>query len=80
MDQFYVLLYLGDTEAALENFRHFAASKFVYVGLRHRFVMQNSPVWAPIRATPEYAALIEELDRNAAEHRRKLEEMNLPVM
>ena len=76
----YVLLYLGDTEAALENFRHFAASKFVYVGLRHRFVMQNSPVWAPIRATPEYAALMEELDRNAAEHRRKLEEMDLPVM
>jgi hypothetical protein len=42
--------------------------------------MQNSPVWAPIRATPEYAALIEELERHAAEHRQKLQAMDLPVM
>jgi TolB-like protein/cytochrome c-type biogenesis protein CcmH/NrfG len=79
MGYVYVLLYLGDTDAALEHFRFFAASKFVYVGLRQRFIMQYSPVWAPIRAMPEYAALMQKLDQNAAEQRRKLQAMDLPL-
>jgi hypothetical protein len=41
--------------------------------------MQNSPVLAPIRAMPEYPALLEELDRHAAEHRKKLQAMDLPL-
>ena len=74
------LLYLGDTDTALNEFRQLnGARKFWHGGLGQRFVMENSPVWTPIRAAPEYAALLEELDGNAAEHRRFLQAMDLPV-
>jgi TolB-like protein/cytochrome c-type biogenesis protein CcmH/NrfG len=74
------LLALGDTDAALDEFRALdTASRFFYGKLGPRFVMQNSPVWAPIRATPEYTALMEDLDRNAAEQRKLLQAMDLPI-
>jgi TolB-like protein len=74
------LLYLGDADAALEVFRELSTgAKFHRSGLGNRFIMQNSPVWAPIRATPEYTAMLEEFDRNAAEHRQKLNAMDLPL-
>jgi TolB-like protein/Flp pilus assembly protein TadD len=74
-------LYLGRIEAALDEFRSLdAAVKFDYGGLGPRFLLQYSPVWAPVRATPEYDALMQELDRNIAMQREKLQAMDLPVM
>jgi TolB-like protein/Tfp pilus assembly protein PilF len=74
------LLALGETDAALEVFRTLNSAERLWYGRSGlRFVIQNNPLWAPIRATPEYAALMEELDRHAAEHRRKLQEMDLPL-
>jgi hypothetical protein len=77
------LLHLGETGAALVAFRALNAADrhyyFNYRGFIPRFIMENSPAWAPVRATPEYPALLEELDRHAAEHRRKLQEMDLPI-
>jgi hypothetical protein len=55
-------------------------ARFGLGGLGWRFIMQNSPLWAPIREEPEFAALLEELDRNAEEQRQRLRAMDLPVM
>jgi len=74
------LLNLGDIDAARDAFREqTTAARFGRGGLGQRFIMQYSPVWAPIRAMPEYAALMEKLDRNAAEQREKLRAMDLPL-
>jgi TolB-like protein len=74
------LLHLEETNAALDDFRELNPARKFWLGeLGQRFVMENSPVWAPIRALPEYTTLLEELDRNAAEHRRLLQTMALPV-
>jgi len=74
------LLYLGETDAALDVFRELTATAgFGGGNLAGRFLMQYSPAYAPIRATPEFAALMEERDRNAAEQRRKLRAMDLPL-
>jgi tetratricopeptide (TPR) repeat protein len=76
-----LLLTLGDTEAARDAFRARlnTADRFFYGRLGTRILMQNSPVLAPIRAMSEYPALLEELDRHAAEHRKKLQAMDLPL-
>jgi TolB-like protein len=77
----HALLALGDTNTALEMFRVLEPpARFGLGGLGWRFIMQNSPDWAPIREEPEYAALLEELDRNAEEQRQRLQAMELPVM
>jgi TolB-like protein/Flp pilus assembly protein TadD len=74
------LVALGDSDRALDEFRALnTAQRFLYGKLGLRFIMQNSPAWAPIRETPEYAALLEELDRNAAKHRKNLQAMDLPL-
>jgi hypothetical protein len=76
-----LLLYLGETDAAIDGFKaQDDSEKVTYGGLGPRFLVQNNPVWAPIRATPEYAALMEELDRTAAGHREKLQAMDLPLL
>jgi len=74
------LLYLGETDAALDAFRELTSTNgFMGGGFAGRFLMQYSPAYAPIRAMPEFAALMEERDRNAAEQRRKLRAMDLPL-
>jgi TolB-like protein len=74
------LIALGDIGRALHEFRALnTAQRFLYGKFGLRFIMENNPAWAPLRATPEYSLLLEELDHNAAEHRQKLQQMDLPV-
>ena len=71
------LLALGRTEKALELFRIYADYKWVFP---RPTMLRESSRYDPIRSEPEFIELLEAWDANAAEQRRLLEQMDLPVM
>jgi hypothetical protein len=74
------LLALGETDAALEKLRQFdATDKWANTHLVSQLMMRYSSLYDPIRDEPEFIALLDEYDRNAAEQRRLLQAMDLPV-
>ena len=74
------MLALGETEKAMELFRIYADRKWVFARLGQQTLMRQSSLYDPIRNEPEFIELLEAWDANAAEQRRLLEEMDLPVM
>jgi len=75
-------LALGETDAALAKFREFVArNKWYDAEIVMRFMLRYSSLYDPIGDEPEFIALLDEYDRNAAEQRRWLIEMahELPV-
>jgi tetratricopeptide (TPR) repeat protein len=76
-----LLLAQGETDAALESFRQYVANnKFYISGNGAQFLYRHSSLYDPIRNEPEFIELLEEWEVNAAEHREKLQAMDLPVM
>ena len=72
-------LALGEREAALEKFREFAAAKWGHAGVTPQTLFRYSSLYDPIRNEPEFIALLDLYERNAAEQRRLLKEANFPI-
>jgi hypothetical protein len=72
-------LALGEREAALDKFREFAANKWWWSGNKVHLMFRYSSLYDPIREEPEFIALLELYERNAAEQRRQLQEADFPV-
>ncbi len=73
-------LALGETEAAMEKFRKYAAAKWYWFDPGEHILFRYSSQYDPIRDEPEFIELLEAWDANAAKHREKLQSMDLPVM
>ena len=79
LDSVVALLSLGEKDAAISNFRFYARdpttlhSLFI-LGLT---MLKHSVFFDPIRNEPEFIALLDEYDRNAAEQRRLLQAMEI---
>lgn len=74
-------LALGEREAALEKFRRFAELKWIWNGGNFAVVrkFQHSSLYDPIRDEPEFIALINLYEKNAAEQRRLIEEADFQI-
>jgi hypothetical protein len=72
-------LALGEREAALEKFREFAAAKWWFAGVTPQTMFRYSSLYVPIRDEPEFIALLDLYEQNAAEQRRLLKEADFPV-
>ena len=69
----------GETEAALETFRAFAAKNKWHIGMAELVALRHSRLYDPIREEPEFIELLNVYHQNAAEQRRRLNAMDLPV-
>jgi tetratricopeptide (TPR) repeat protein len=72
-----IYLALGETDKALEKVRAIA-ERNKYYGLNdgvRQMMVRYSRLFEPLRKEPEFMALLEEYDRNAAEQRRQLKEI-----
>ena len=72
-------LALGEREAALEKFREFAVAKWPWAGVTPQSMFRYSSLYDPIRSEPEFIALLEVYEQNAAEQRRLLKEDNFSI-
>jgi TolB-like protein len=74
-------LALGETEAALETLREITAlNKFHGMnGNAYQGMFRYSSLFEPLRREPEFIALLEVYDQNAAEQRELLQAMDLPI-
>jgi TolB-like protein/DNA-binding winged helix-turn-helix (wHTH) protein len=72
-------LALGKREAALEKFREFAEAKWVWAGNTTQLMFRYSSLYDPIRDEPEFIALLDLYEQNAAEQRRLLKEADFPI-
>lgn len=74
-------LALGERDAAMEQFRRFAELKWIWNGgqftTRRKF--QHSSLYDPIRDEPEFIALLDLYEKNAAEQRRLVEKANFQI-
>jgi TolB-like protein/Flp pilus assembly protein TadD len=76
----YALLTLRETATALDEFKAPGGpTKGAFGGFGWQFILRKSSVFDPIRDEPEFIALLDEHDKNAAEQRRLLQAMDLPV-
>jgi len=76
------LLALDEADAALETFRQFdATDQWANAHFVSQLMFRYSSLYNPIRDEPEFIALLDEYDKNAAEQRKLLTEMahELPV-
>jgi tetratricopeptide (TPR) repeat protein len=72
-------LAIGEREAALEKFREFAILKWVWAGNTTQLMFRYSSLYDPIRDEPEFIALLDLYEQNAAEQRRLLKEADFPI-
>jgi hypothetical protein len=72
-------LALGEKEAALDKFRTFAALKWYWAGNTTQLMFRYSSLYDPIRDEPEFTALLDLYEQNAAEQRRLLQEADFPI-
>ena len=65
---------------ALEKFRQLdATDKWMHAEFVSQFMLRYSSLYDPIRDEPEFIELLDIYDKNAAEQRRLLQAMDLPV-
>ena len=71
-------LALGEREAAMSKFRELArVNKWSWPGIMSQTMLRHSSIFDPIRNEPEFIALLELYETNAAEQRRLLQEMGI---
>jgi TolB-like protein len=74
-------LALGETEAAMEKFRKYAAAKWYWFDPGEHILFRHSRLYDPIRDEPEFIELLDMYDKNAAEQRKLITEVaqELPI-